>query len=105
MKDCIGPWDNMEGKLRDLSGVCSALWHTREYEDHLYDDIQAFHAPSECMALGLCAIERKRIDIIHEWCWDPEALVNELRHRLSYRWLYFSGMLNLIPVTQQRRHS
>jgi hypothetical protein len=102
MKDCLGPWDNMEGKLRDLSGVCSALWKTRNLESDIADDLAAFHAPSECDAMAFADIEKIRAKIAAQWGWDLVALENELLRRIDGRWMWMSGMGDLCNVSERK---
>jgi hypothetical protein len=88
--------ENMEGKLRDLSGVCSALWATRDLENETEYGLQAYHAPSECGAITYAGITHSREQIAAKWGWDLIALKQELLRRVDHRWLHFSGMLDLL---------
>ena len=92
---------SQEGQLRDLSGVCSALWATRNWEGELYDDMETFHAPSECYPLALRGIQRGRIAIVAEWGWLPGELYQELKRRISPRALHvyaFEYLLGLASL-------
>lgn len=93
---------NLEGKQRELSGVMSALWATRDWEQMAEDEVEAFHAPLECLPRCYDAVLKDRIKIAAEWGWDLEALEHELSRRVSAKWLYNIHHFFNYP-TQQRR--
>ncbi len=87
---------NLEGKLRDLSGVCSALWATRGEEMAIEEDLDCFHAPLECAMPMYRALGERRELIAISWGWTLDELAQELNRRVDKRWIYMSGFTFLL---------
>jgi hypothetical protein len=80
---------NLEGKQRDLSGVCSALWATRDWESDIEEDLAMFGAPSEFHPIAFKGMDRRREEIAAQWGWTLGSLLEELKRRTTYKWIYF----------------
>lgn len=87
-----------ENQQRDLGLVIAALARTNGLEDEAEDEMRAFGAPSECMGLVCCGIEKERRKIIMSYGWCPESLMMELQRRVSASWIYKHGFGHLIGV-------
>lgn len=64
-----------------------------------YDDLAAFYAPSECCADAERAAEREAHQIACAYGFrDAFALLEYLEEVVSPRWVYESGLTQLVPA-------
>jgi hypothetical protein len=86
----------MKSKLYNglsLTTIVTRLHKIAMYIDHAYDELDAFHAPSECGGLIDRAYAKDVDNIIKSAGFaDLDELFNEIRDRTSYKWAYLSGV-------------
>ncbi len=87
---------NLEGKLRELGGVMSALAAEFRAESEAFAELDLFCAPAECGDVVHEASLKRRAKIAAEWGWDLLALERELAARVDRYWLYKNGLLSLM---------
>lgn len=84
----------IEAKMnKPLSDVCSKLHRLAMFESTAYEDIAAFHAPSECYRDVTRSLERQANQIIAESGFlHREVLAGVIAARTSVKWAHFSSI-------------
>ena len=71
--------------------VRDKIWRLLRDSLEAYDDIAAYHAPSECNGL-VRAYYRKALQRIEYLSgWTVEEVLKEAERRTTAKWMYFSG--------------
>lgn len=76
-------------KCKPLSIVCSKLYKLQRETEYAMQEIEQFHAPSECASLVYRSAEKEIDKTIKEsgfLC--REVLMGVLKERISYKWIY-----------------
>jgi hypothetical protein len=77
--------------------VTRALQGVRES----HEDVDAWHAPSECHGLVARSNARDMARLFRESGWTPEEFEREVEARTSSRWFYVSGFGEAISMASE----
>jgi hypothetical protein len=81
--------DTNFGKADDkLSRIATTLLMINREENEAWEDMSAWHAPSECWDLIKPALEAARKEIFNQSNMDETEFLAEVAKRTSDRWIY-----------------
>jgi len=80
-----------------LSEVTSKLWVLVNRTEWAHEEVDMVNAPSECHSLVTKSVDKKVKRIFEDSGWSIREWMDTLNSRVSYKWIYSSGLVSVIP--------
>jgi hypothetical protein len=89
LRNCAA--DTLYGKADDkLSWIASRLIEIARSEQQSWEDLRAYHAPSECWTQVVRINESKKKTLLQLFDMDETEFLAAVRERTSERWVYYN---------------